>query len=142
MDNNLFFYFSAVGHLGCFQLGAITNKAAVNTTVCPLQMNVFISSSKYLGLELHMDYVYVYFSKELSNRFPKWFLHVLHYQDLQVLVALHSCQYLVLFVILVDMKCKLLYFSFAFFLMTNDANLAYCYVFTGNLCITFCEVTI
>ena len=27
------------------------------------------------------------------------------------------------------------------FLMTNDANLAYCYVFTGNLCIIFCEVT-
>ena len=62
-----------------------------------------------------MDYVYVNFSKELSNRFPKWFLYVLHYQDLQVLVALHSCQYLVLLAILVDMKCKLLCFSFAFF---------------------------
>ena len=58
-----------------------------------------------------MDYVYVYFSKELSNRFPKWFLHVLHFQGLQVLVVLYSCQYLVLLVILVDMKC----FSFAFF---------------------------
>lgn len=81
-----------------------------------------------------MDYVYVYFSKELSNRFPKWLLQVLHYQDLQVLVALHSCQYLVLLVILVDMECKLLCFSFAF-LMTNDANLAYCYVFT-EICVS------
>ena len=52
IDHNLFFYFSAVGQLGCFQLGAITNKAAVNMTVCLLQMNVFIYSSKYLGLEL------------------------------------------------------------------------------------------
>lgn len=49
--HNLFIYSTAIGYLGCFQVGLIINKASINSLIQVLDVFLFLLG-KYLEVEL------------------------------------------------------------------------------------------